>query len=351
MIKNSSVMSSEHYTAILLSWLSPAGVCQLLILVIALLGVNAAPGHCQKRQMVDRLTVEEQLKKHVEMLTKTIGERSVRRFWNLEETAHYIENYYRSIGLEPAREPYTYKKKTVANIVAEVGAAAEPAKLYLLGAHYDSVGGTVGADDNASAIAVQLEVARKLMAVKAEHGLPATIRFVSFTLEEPPVYGTRLMGSRVYARKVKKANERIDGMICLEMVGYTCHEPGCQGYPFPLTFMSYPDTGNFIGIIGNFRSRHFTRALHESFQKNKALPVEKLTVPWSGYLVPNVRLSDHASFWDHGYKAVMITDTAFYRNPHYHTGRDTMDKLDFEFMSRLVESLVEFFITGETGSK
>jgi len=161
------------------------------------------------------------------------------------------------------------------------------------------------------------------------------------------VYGTRLMGSRVYARKAKQAKERIDGMICLEMVGYTCHEPGCQGYPFPLMFMGYPDTGNFIGIIGNFKSRHFSRALHESFQKNQALPVEKLTVPWSGYLVPNVRLSDHAAFWDQGYKAVMITDTAFYRNPHYHTGRDTMDKLDFDFMSRLVDSLVEFFVTAQ----
>ena len=326
---------------------SPTRFFHWFMLGLTLLVISITPGHSEEEQMVDRLTVERHLRAHVEKLTKTIGERSVRRFWNLEKTAQYIESFYGSINLKPVRQVYTYKKETVANIVTQIDATAESAKLYLLGAHYDSVAGTVGADDNASAVAVKLEVARKLMAIKASQGLPVNVRFVSFTLEEPPVFGTRLMGSRVYARSVKEAKEHIDGMICLEMVGYTCNEPGCQNYPFPLMFMNYPNTGNFIGIVGNFRSRHFTRALHKSFRKNSELLVEKLTVPWSGYLVPNVRLSDHASFWDHGYKAVMITDTAFYRNRNYHTGRDTMDKLDFGFMSQLVESLVEFFITEE----
>jgi hypothetical protein len=132
-------------------------------------------------------------------------------------------------------------------------------------------------------------------------------------------------------------------MICLEMVGYTCHEPGCQSYPFPLMFLGYPKQGNFIGIVGNLSSKGFTEALYRTFCKNPDLPVVKLTVPMGGYLLPSVRLSDHSSFWDRGYKAVMITDTAFFRNPHYHRASDTMDRLDYGFMAQLVKSLVNFF--------
>jgi Zn-dependent M28 family amino/carboxypeptidase len=202
----------------------------------------------------------------------------------------------------------------------------------------------VGADDNASAIAVQLETARQLRSKLGEKKLDLSVKFVSFPLEEPPTYGTRHMGSKIYARKAKVEKENIDGMLCLEMVGYTCHQEGCQNYPFPLMFMGYPKEGNFIGIVGNFSSKGLTSSLYKAFQKNRDLPVVKLTVPLGGWAMPSVRLSDHASFWDQGYKAVMITDTAFYRNPHYHTPSDTMDKLDFRFMAELVESLVMFFM-------
>jgi Zn-dependent M28 family amino/carboxypeptidase len=227
--------------------------------------------------------------------------------------------------------------------VAEISFCPDPSNCYLLGAHYDSVFGTVGADDNASAIAVQLETARHLAALKGREELDLTVKFVSFALEEPPVFGTRYMGSRVYARKARKEKEKIDGMICLEMVGYSCHEPGCQGYPFPLMFSGYPKKGNFIGIVGNISSKKFTRALSREFQRNRELPVVNLTVPLGGWLLPSVRLSDHSSFWDQGFKAVMITDTAFFRNPHYHLPSDTMEKLDYTFMAELVESLVIFF--------
>jgi Zn-dependent M28 family amino/carboxypeptidase len=135
----------------------------------------------------------------------------------------------------------------------------------------------------------------------------------------------------------------IDGMICLEMVGYTCHTPGCQHYPFPLMFFGYPKTGDFIGIVGNFGSRKFARSLQQSFRHSRHLPVVCLTVPLNGWIVPAVRLSDHASFWDKGFPAVMLTDSAFFRNPHYHRASDTMDTLDFEFMAGLVHSLVDFF--------
>jgi Zn-dependent M28 family amino/carboxypeptidase len=228
-------------------------------------------------------------------------------------------------------------------VVAEISSGSQPTRRYLVGAHYDSVSGTVGADDNASAIAVQLETARSLKALFDQAPPDLAVTFVSFALEEPPAYGTRHMGSRVYAKKARQAQEKIDGMICLEMVGYACYEAGCQQYPFPLGFFGYPKQGNYIGIVGNFKSGDFTNSLFDAFQKNPELPVIKLKVPFNGRILPAIRLSDHASFWDQGFKAVMITDTAFFRNPHYHRSSDTMEKLDYRFMAELVESFVLFF--------
>jgi len=289
---------------------------------------------------------QERLIKHLESLTVTIGERSVRRPKNLDRTVSYIADYYGDIGVKVRTEPYTYQNITVANVVAEIQTDPSPSRRYIVGAHYDSVSGTVGADDNASAVAVQLETARLLKALlDHEKDLDLAVKFVSFALEEPPVYGTAKMGSRVYAKKARDTHERIDGMICLEMVGYACHDPGCQQYPFPLQFMGYPKAGNFIGIVGNTRSLGFTRALVSAFEKNKDLPVVKLNIPFNGWILPAVRLSDHASFWDKGFKAVMITDTAFFRNPHYHLLSDSMEKLDYRFMAELVESLILFFKT------
>jgi len=293
--------------------------------------------------MVEINETTERLKNHIRMLTQTIGERSIFLPDNLNKTAEYIESFYKAIDLPMHSEPYQYRNLTVSNIVAEISFSKNPTKQYILGAHYDSVGGTVGADDNASAVAVQLETARQLNAIRGREDLDLAVTFVSFALEEPPVYGTRYMGSRVYAGKAKKGKKQIDGMICLEMVGYTCHTPGCQDYPFPLMFFGYPKQGNYIGIVGNLSSIGLTKRLFRSFQKNVDLPVIRLTVPLGGWLMPSVRLSDHASFWDQGYNAVMITDTAYFRNPHYHLPTDTMEKLDYNFMAELVESLVGFF--------
>ena len=292
--------------------------------------------------MIDIDKTSERLRHHVAELTKTIGERSVYVPKNLERTAEYIESFYEKIGLAVRRQPYQFHNFTVANIVAEMVFKDNPSKHFIVGAHYDSVAGTVGADDNASAVAVLLETARELKRRQKDKQLDMAVKFVAFALEEPPVYGTRHMGSRVYAAQAQKEREPIDGMICLEMVGYTCHEPGCQSYPFPLMFCGYPEEGNYIGIVGNFASLAFTRSLFAAFRKNPNLPVIKLNVPLSGYILPAVRLSDHAPFWDKGYQA--ITDTAFYRNPHYHLRSDTMDKLDFTFMAELVRSLL-FFLT------
>ena len=307
---------------------------------------NAGAGAMERGSpMIDIQKTEEQLRLHLKALTETIGERSVRTPGNLNKTVEYILSFYKEIGIKAWREPYHYEGFEVANVVAEISSGHNPARRFVLGAHYDSVAGTVGADDNASAIAVQLETARYLKAIFAHETLDLNVKLISFALEEPPAYRTPYMGSRVYAKKARRENEKIDGMICLEMVGYACYEPGCQKYPFPLGFLDYPKAGNFIGIVGNFKSGEFTRALINEFQKNDGLPVVKLSVPFNGRIIPSVRLSDHASFWDQGFKAVMVTDSAFFRNPYYHTPADTMEKLDYRFMAELVESLLLFFNT------
>jgi len=303
----------------------------------------AKPGDDTRNSMIDIQETSERLKEHLKVLTVTIGERSVRFPENLNKTVEYIHSFYKEIGLQAWSEPYDYQGFEVANVIAEISSGPNPARRYLLGAHYDSVAGTVGADDNASAVAVQLETARNLKELFDRVKPDLSIKLVSFALEEPPAYRTRFMGSRVYAKKAHREKEKIDGMICLEMVGYACYEPGCQNYPFPLGFFGYPKEGNFIGIVGNFNSSDFTKALVEAFNQNPQLPAVKLSVPFNGWILPSVRLSDHASFWDQGYKAVMVTDSAFFRNPHYHTPTDTMEKLDYRFMAELVESLLLFF--------
>jgi hypothetical protein len=239
--------------------------------------------------MIDIQQTKQRLRDHVKTLTVTIGERSVGLPDNLKETAAYIKSFYHAIGVPANNQPYSYTDFAVENIITEVSFSPHVKYRFLVGAHYDSVAGTVGADDNASAIAVQLETARHLAALMGNEKLDLAVKFVSFALEEPPAYNTRHMGSRMYAKKARKDKEQINGMICLEMVGYTCHEPGCQDYPFPLMFMDYPKEGNFIGIVNNFKSRAFARQLVEQFQKNNRLPVVKLTVPFNGWVIPAVR--------------------------------------------------------------
>lgn len=314
----------------------------LLVFLMACV-TSADPSHSEVPAMCDSHQTRMRLQEHLSMMTRTIGERSVRIPENLDRSAAYIHSCYESNQLPVRYEPYRYRQITVNNVVATLKPAHGATVHYVVGAHYDSVAGTVGADDNASAIAVQLETARQLNLLASRERLDVMVTFVSFALEEPPVYATRYMGSRIFAEKAQKEKMQIDGMICLEMVGYSCRRPGCQRYPFPLMFFGYPREGNFIGLVGNFNSRPLLRGLSKAFKKNPQLPVISLTVPFNGWVVPNVRLSDHASFWDHGYQAVMITDSAFYRNPHYHLASDTMETLDIAFMAELVESLVAFF--------
>lgn len=285
----------------------------------------------------------QRIEAHLHLLTEEIGERSVLQWDRHAKARDAIYENFARLGLQPILETYDYEGTPVSNVIAEINPGANSLPRYVVGAHYDSVSGTVGADDNASGVAVLLELATVLQQNRALLQNGPSIRLVAFALEEPPVFLTPFMGSKVHARTMKANQERLDGMICLEMVGYTCHQKGCQSYPFPLNLMGYPKTGDFIGIVGSFSSRRFTAALMAAFDKNPALPTISLNVPFNGWLTPAIRLSDHASFWDQGFNAVMITDTAFYRNPHYHLSSDTMATLDIGFMAELARSLLLFF--------
>ena len=250
----------------------------------------------------------------------------------LERAMDYIIDAFRKAGLSVQQQTYDYNGRSVANLIGALpGAVANRAPL-LVGAHYDTVIGTPGADDNASAVAVMLELARWT----AKNRPSAPVRFVAFTLEEPPNFGTRDQGSRVFVRRLVENGERIQGAVILEMVGYTTPK---QSYPLVLKWAGYPEAGNFIGVVGNRASREFGERIVRAMRGHASLPVESLFVWLDGWLIPDTRLSDHASFWDKKLPAVMVTDTAYFRNPNYHSHADRAETLDYKFMAELVRSL------------
>jgi Zn-dependent M28 family amino/carboxypeptidase len=276
--------------------------------------------------------LREGLRRHVKALTVDIGPRTPFEGDSLERAAAYIQSAFEEMGLSVTEQPYRYYGQRVVNLLAAAEPTTKSSAYYVVGAHYDTVPTTPGADDNASAVAVMLELARRLP--DARPNVP--VLFVAFTLEEPPAFYTDHQGSRVFVRNCQSNGDCVLGALILEMVGYTSRR---QHYPFVSRWPGYPAQGNFIGIIGNWRSRRFGRAVLKGFRKNAHLPVESLLLPLNGWMLPATRLSDHASFWDVGWPALMVTDTAFFRNPHYHLPSDSIDTLNFVFMAQLVKSL------------
>ena len=246
----------------------------------------------------------------------------------LERASDYIYQGFLDLGLRAWKESFGWDGKWFHNIVAEKGGPSSPDRVILLGAHYDTVLGSPGADDNASGVAVLLEVAKHLQSVP----LSATVKFIAFGLEE---YG--YAGSTHYAEKAKRDGEKIVGMISLEMVGFTSPR---QNYPPGLGAMNYPEAGDFVGIIGNEGSTALLNQVRQSFKAHiPELAVESLLVPGKGEGIEGVRLSDHSSFWDQDFPALMITDTAFLRNPNYHRPTDTIETLNFEFMRNVATGI------------
>jgi Zn-dependent M28 family amino/carboxypeptidase len=284
---------------------------------------------------MDRREIRRNLEEHLRFLSVTLGDRSIYCPKNLQAAADYVFQNFAAMGYAPRRQTFISMKEEVGNVIA---GDENPGGYYILGAHFDTVAGTPGADDNASGVAVLLEVARLARNLTP----PKPWAFIGFTCEEPPAFFTPDMGSRVYVKRARQQKANILGMLCLEMVGYYSQAPHSQSLPLPLKLMGYPTTGNFIGLVSDRRSRPLMVRLEAAIQGGCRLPTVTLAVPLGGHILPEVRLSDHANFWDEGYPAIMLTDTAFMRNPNYHGPGDVMDRLDLTAMTELTLGLVNF---------
>ena len=271
------------------------------------------------------------LLQHVAMLAGEIGERNVYRAQSLDAAASYIESVLAGIGHAVTRQVYVARGVECANLEVVLPGRRRPEESIVVGAHYDTVLRSPGADDNASAVAALLEIARLLK----DRAMGRTLRLVAFVNEEPPFFFWGEMGSGVYARAARSRHENIWLMISLEMLGYYRDQAGSQAYP-PLFRHFHPDRGNFIAFVSNFRSRRAMRRAGRAFRAHSDFPLETTaTFGW----IPGVAWSDHLSFWRAGYPAFMCTDTAFFRNPNYHSAQDTPETLDYRRLAQLTEGL------------
>lgn len=266
---------------------------------------------------------------HIDMLAVEIGERNVHyEPAALAEAERYLIAELEGYGYTVERETYDADGVEVANLIAVLPGNDE---IVVVGAHYDSAPGTPGADDNASGVAALLVLAQSLK----DHKPVRTVRFVAFTNEEPPWFHGDDMGSRHNAGNARERGDDIVAMLSLETLGYYKDEPGTQVYPSPLNLL-YPDTGNFIGFIGNVASKRLVRRSVRTFRENASFPSEGAAVPAS---IQGVGWSDHRSFWENDYAAIMVTDTAPNRNPHYHEPTDLPGQLDVDRLSQVVTGL------------
>lgn len=280
----------------------------------------------------EHAVLETNLRMHVTALAGTIGERNLFHPEKLEQAAEYIKHVWQEQGFEVRTQVYEHQGVPFQNLWVQIDGAESPREIVLAGAHYDSVLHSPGADDNASGAAALLELSGRLKKIGP---FKRSIRFAAFTNEEPPFFKSPEMGSRVFARTAAQEKENITAMISLETIGYFTDERRSQKYP-PLFNLFYPDTGNFLAVVGNVESRKLVEKVTRYFREASPLPCECAAVPGS---VPGVDWSDHASFWEYGVPAVMVTDTAPYRNPRYHQAGDTPETLTYPAFAQAVSGL------------
>ena len=272
------------------------------------------------------------LRQDVVHLAEKIGPRDARQNReSLQKAAAYIEGRLRAAGYEVTRQEFLVEDFPCHNLVVEIPGTGQADEIVVVGAHYDTIPSSPGANDNTTGVAALLALAERFAGRRPQK----TLRFVAFSCEEPPYFQTSKMGSRVYARSCRKAGDNIVAMLCVETIGYYTDKPGTQEYPGPIGWF-YPSVGNFIAVVGNTASRSLVRQVVGTFRRHAEFPCEGGAVPGS---VTGVGWSDHWSFWQEGYPAVMLTDTAPFRYRHYHTPQDTPDKLDFDRTARVVDGL------------
>ena len=278
----------------------------------------------------DEVALRGELHADVQTLAGEIGERNMWHYSQLNAAADFIENSFSRAGLRPRRDSYELHGQACHNIEAEIH-GAHP-QILLIGAHYDSVFGSPGANDNGTGVAAMLALARRFAGKKTEH----TLRFVAFVNEEPPYFLSNEMGSFVYAGRCKTRGDKISAMISLETIGYFSDAPHSQTYPAPGLGVLYPKVGNFIGFVSNVGSRALLRRAVALFRKHAKIPSEGAALP---AFIPGVSWSDQWAFWQHGYPGIMITDTAPFRYPYYHSASDTPDKLDYDRFTLVVSGM------------
>jgi len=278
----------------------------------------------------DEVTLREELRADVQKLAGEIGERNMWRYPQLNAATDFIEASFSRAGLHPRRESYELRGQACQNIEVEIPGARP--EILLIGAHYDSVFGSPGANDNGSGVAATLALARRFAGRKTQH----TLRFVAFVNEEPPYFLSAEMGSLVYARRCKERGDKISAMISLETIGYFSDAPNSQAYPSRALGAFYPKVGNFIGFVSNVHSRTLLRRAIALFREHAKVPSEGAALPW---FIPGVSWSDQWSFWKNGYPGIMVTDTAPFRYPYYHSANDTPDKLDYDRFALVVSGM------------
>jgi Zn-dependent M28 family amino/carboxypeptidase len=292
------------------------------------MSAESAPRHAgdvDLRELIHRLHT------HVDRLAGLIGPRHLGNPVAFDAAAAYVEREFQCLGDGAEREWYDAGARQVANIVVSRSGTRYPGEIVVVGAHYDTVSTTPGADDNASAVAVLIESARLLRSSRFRR----TIRFVAFACEEPPHFYTSTMGSQFHARGCRARHENIVGMLCLEMVGYFTSAPGSQQVPAaipPFLHWVFPRRGDFLAAVGNLKSLALSWNFRRGFKRASRFPLFSIVLPEA---IHEIRLSDNSSFWDQGYPALMLTDTSFLRNPHYHQASDTPDTLDYERMAQV----------------
>lgn len=273
----------------------------------------------------------QELRRDVDWLAGEIGERNVYTPERYAAAAGYIEAMFEQAGYTVQRQTFEVLEVPCRNLEVEIRGATRPDEILVVGAHYDSVYGCPAANDNGSAVAALLALARRF----ADAAPDRTLRFVAFANEEPPHFQTEDMGSLVYARRCRERGEHIVGMIALETMGYFSDEPGSQKYP-PVFGWFYPSRGDFIAFVGDRGSAGFVRRVVGSFRRHAAFPSVGAALPGA---IRQAGWSDHWAFWQVGYPGLMVTDTAPFRYPYYHTPEDTPDKLDYERLARVVDGL------------
>ncbi len=314
---------------LIIAFIRPIGIAALLV---AIGGSFVCQPTFRRNSLSTAAVNPQELRAHVIKLSQDLHPRSWLHTNNLNACADYISGHFIAAGAAVEPQFFQAREREYRNVIGRFGQGR--GSRIIVGAHYDSCGDTPGADDNASGVAVLIELAHLLGRYPPER----EVELVAYSLEEPPFFDSDLMGSVVHARGAAEQKSDLTGVIVLEMVGYFSDEPRSQRLPFPLLRLFYPDRGNFVALIGQWDQGGWIRKVKAGMKGATTLPVYSLRAPVS---VTEVDYSDHMNYWPHGIHAIMVTDTAFYRNTEYHSLNDTADRLDYHRTAQVTVAVFE----------